>query len=104
MLTSIALYRALACSQLHQPSPAQGLGPDWLLSLPPTTRGPASGLLLLLLQTRLMTVYDHMTSVLEQSLRLFLPGALDEEELFIIEGSAALSSKNRRKLPRMEHW
>ena len=30
-----------------------------------------------------------------------LPGALDDEELFIIEGSAAPSSKNRPKLRRV---
>ena len=54
ILTSVALYRALADSQLHQPGPPQGSGPDWVLSPPPQRQGVS--MLLLLFQTRRSTM------------------------------------------------
>ena len=47
----------------------------------------SDALLLLLFQTRLMTVYDHVTSAMQRVAETNLHGALDDEELFIIEGS-----------------
>ena len=51
-----------------------------------------------------MTVYDHNDTGDAMSPITSLHGALDDEELSIIEGSknAALSSEKCRKLPRME--
>ena len=48
ILTSIALYRALADTRLHQLGLTQGSGPDWLVSPTGTPNRPAvAGLLLL---------------------------------------------------------
>ena len=60
-------------------------------------------LLLRLFGTRLMTVYDHMTPVLQQSLRLIYTKISMMKSSSSSRAPAALSSKNRRELPEMEH-